>query len=178
MEQCRGVFGPRAGAARLVERQRSWVSTSIHVERAKVADLPDLVPLFGEYREFYKKPADPLAEERYLHARLSRGEAVVFIARAGGAGGGVVGFTLLYPTFASVSLAPAWILNDLYVSPAARRGGVARALMEAATGFARSTDAVRIELRTQHTNTGAQALYDAMGWTMDEKFRRYSLSLK
>ncbi len=146
------------------------------ITRAAAADLDDLVPMFGVYREFYGRDAEPLVERQYLHERLDRDQAVIFIARVGDPSR-PAGFTLLYPTFASVSLRAAWILNDLYVAPEFRRGGVGQALMEAATAFARSTGAVRIELRTQHTNAAGQRLYAAMGWKLDEQFRRYSLTL-
>lgn len=146
------------------------------ITRATLADLNDLIPMFGAYREFYKRDAQPDAERVYLRERLERGEAVVFIAREGQPPT-PAGFTLLYPTFASVSLRSAWILNDLFVSPNARRGGVGRALMQTATDFARSTGAVRIELRTQHTNVAGQKLYESMGWKLDDQFRRYSLTL-
>jgi GNAT superfamily N-acetyltransferase len=54
---------------------------------------------------------------------------VFYLAEADGE---ALGFTQLYPAFASLSLAPSWILNDLYVEPAARGRGVGEALMQAA----------------------------------------------
>lgn len=149
--------------------------TTCRIARAALADLDDLVPLFGAYRAFYHRDPDPDAERDYLARRLQRDEAVVFIARLADA---PAGFTLLYPTFASVGLAAAWILNDLYVVPEHRRAGVARALMLAAAEFARHAGAVRLELRTQHTNAPAQKLYESLGWKLDEQFRRYTLSLQ
>lgn len=150
------------------------------ITRAGVGDLDDLVPLFGAYREFYKREAEPTAERAYLRDRLERGEAVVFIARTlpqGDSKAMPAGFALLYPTFASVGLRSAWILNDLFVAPSVRRGGVGRSLMEAACNFARASGAVRIELRTQHTNLAGQRLYESLGWKLDDQFRRYSLGL-
>jgi GNAT superfamily N-acetyltransferase len=154
------------------------VNKGVDIVRAGPEAIDALVPLFGAYREFYRRPPEPEAERAYLMSRLSRGEAVVFLALAQGEGAPrPAGFTLLYPAFASVSLAPAWVLNDLYVAPGFRRRGVARALLQHAADFARATTAVRLELRTQHTNREARALYESLGWKLDEQFSRYTLPL-
>ena len=46
-----------------------------------------------------------------------------FVAVADGTG---VGFVQLYPTFTSIGAKRAWVLNDLFVVPEARRRGVRR----------------------------------------------------
>ena len=86
-----------------------------------------------------------------------------------------VGFVQLYPMFSSVRTARTWILNDLFVAPAARRGGVARALLEAAAAFAREDGAAGLSLETGRDNAAARALYRAAGWHEDET-QWYSLS--
>ena len=89
---------------------------------------------------------------------------MVLVARRGA---GMVGFVQLYPMFSSVRLARTWILNDLYVLPTNRRGGVARALMDAAADFARADGAAGISLETTRDNAPARALYRAAGWHED-----------
>jgi GNAT superfamily N-acetyltransferase len=69
------------------------------------------------------------------------------------------------------------LLNDLFVTPAARGGGVARALMLRARRLAEETDAVGLELATAGTNVAAQRLYESLGWQRDVKFPRYELAL-
>ena len=66
-----------------------------------------------------------------------------------------VGFVQLYPVFSSTAARPRrlWLLNDLFVAPEARGGGVARALMQRARRLAEETDAVGLELATAHANT-------------------------
>ena len=86
---------------------------------------------------------------------------MIFLAEVGGK---VVGFTQLYPSFSSVRAGRAFVLNDLYVDIAARRLGVARALLQAAADFARADGAIRLELETDPDNRSAQALYRHMGW--------------
>jgi GNAT superfamily N-acetyltransferase len=79
--------------------------------------------------------------------------------------------------FSSVALARTFVLNDLFVAPAARRRGVARALLKAAADWGRENQAVRITLSTQATNAGARALYASMGWALQIEFEVYTLRL-
>ena len=141
------------------------------ISRASISDLAELHPLVEKYREFYKQPENPKTVQ-FLTDRLENDEAVVFIARIDG---NPVGFTMIYPTFSTVSLSAVWLLNDLYVAETSRGQGVANFLMDAAETAAREAGATRIFLRTAHDNTPAQALYESRGWKQDEVFRRYDL---
>jgi ribosomal protein S18 acetylase RimI-like enzyme len=141
------------------------------ISRASISDLAELHPLVEKYREFYKQPENPKTVQ-FLTDRLENDEAVVFIARVDG---NPVGFTMIYPTFSTVSLSPVWLLNDLYVTETSRGQGIANLLMDAAEAAAREAGATRIFLRTAHDNTPAQALYESRGWKQDEVFRRYDL---
>ncbi|HEY6853742.1 MAG TPA: GNAT family N-acetyltransferase [Gemmatimonadales bacterium] len=143
--------------------------------RATAADLDRLAPLFEAYRDFYHKPRARGPARRYLAERLRRGESVVFLAELGRTS---VGFVQLYPGFSSLSLGRAWVLNDLYVAPEARRHGAARLLMEAARRHGIRTGAVRIELATAKTNRAARALYDSLGYECDDEFDYLSLRLR
>jgi GNAT superfamily N-acetyltransferase len=84
----------------------------------------------------------------------------------------------LYPTFASLSLAPSWILNDLFVEPEARGHGVGQALMDTARELAVVTGAAELMLQTARTNTTAQRLYEKLGWKRDDEFLVYTLDPK
>jgi ribosomal protein S18 acetylase RimI-like enzyme len=108
-----------------------------------------------------------------------KGEAVIFLAvEESGAKKNAriaLGFTLLYPTWSSLSLKPWWNLNDLYVVPGARQRGVARALMERARRLAEETGASGLGLETAKDNFAAQKLYERLGWKREEEFFRYEL---
>ena len=142
------------------------------ISRAGPADLDALALLFDAYRQFYGQPSDVPRARDWLRSRLRVGESVVLLARRGGA---MLGFVQLYPMFSSVRTAKTWILNDLYVDPAARRGGIARSLLDAAAKFAREDGAAGISLETTQDNAAARALYRAAGWNEDAT-QWYSLS--
>lgn len=143
------------------------------VSQAQPADLDALAALFDAYRQFYGQPSDVPAAREWLRSRLRFGESKVLVARQGAA---AVGFAQLYPMFSSVRMARTWILNDLFVLPATRRQGVARALLDAAAAFARADGAASIQLETARDNTAARATYRDAGWHEDAT-QWYSLSL-
>ena len=144
--------------------------STITVRQAVLSDLEALVPLFDGYRQFYGRASDVHAARDFLLARFNHGESALFIAFEGNA---PIGFTQLYPSFSSVSLARIFVLNDLFVHEHARRKGVASRLMSAAVEFASSLGAVRVSLSTATTNETAQALYQSAGWKRDEQFFVY-----
>jgi len=146
----------------------------MQLRRATVKDVDAIAPLFDRYRQFYEQTPDAAKAREFIQARLSADESVIFIAEDQGQ---VLGFTQLFPSFSSVGAARAWILNDLYVLPEARRQGVARALLDAAADFGRSTGAARLELETDHDNRSAQALYRHMGWEVYDGTMRFRLGL-
>ena len=144
------------------------------VRRATLEDVGAIAPLFNQYRMFYHQPSDEPLAQRFIAERLQRGESVIFIAEVGG---NTIGFTQLFPSFTSVGAGRVFVLNDLYVDIAARRLGAARALLQAATDFARAEGAIRLELETDHGNRSAQALYRHMGWELYEGTLRFRLSM-
>lgn len=146
---------------------------SVLIRRAGASDVDAVAPLFDAYRQFYSQPADLARAHEFLQDRITRDESVLLLAERGGV---AVGFTQLFPMFSSVRTARIWVLNDLYVAPDARRGGVARSLLDAAARFARDDGAARIVLETARDNTTARALYRAAGWD-EESSQWYGLSL-
>ena len=144
--------------------------------RATLDDLDALATLFDGYRVFYKQSSSPALARAFIEERLQRDESVIFIARDGGTRE-AHGFTQLYPMFSSVSARRIWVLNDLFVIPAARKRGVARALMDCARDFAMEAGALRLILETAEDNHAAQALYESLGYVLESGERHYSLEL-
>jgi GNAT superfamily N-acetyltransferase len=146
------------------------------VRQAGPADTELVAPLFDAYRQFYEQPSDPVLSREFIGERLERHESVIFLAERAGR---PVGFVQLYPLFSSTAARPRrlWLLNDLFVAPEARGGGVGRALMARARRLAEDTGAVGLELATARGNTTAQRLYESLGYRRDDAFLRYELGL-
>ena len=148
------------------------------VMRAGLEHLDEVAALFDHYRQFYGQPADLAGARWFLGERMSKGESVVFLAvdQAAFPAAGV-GLVQLYPSFSSIRMRPLWILNDLFVAERARRFGVGRLLMNAATNLARSTGAARLVLSTAKDNAAARALYTSLGYQLDEHYDHFELHL-
>lgn len=152
------------------------MQNEVSITRSALDDLDALAPLFDGYRVFYGKPSDLAKANAFLRQRLANGESVIFLARD--ADGSALGFTQLYPSFSSVSARRLWILNDLFVSPDARRRGVAKALLGRAREHGTETGVVRLVLQTARDNAQAQALYESVGWVRAEGMYEYALELQ
>ncbi|MDZ7767892.1 MAG: hypothetical protein U5K38_01855 [Woeseiaceae bacterium] len=88
------------------------------VFRAGLQHVDEVANLFDQYRQFYKKPADPKGCRRFIGERLANDESVIFAAKP--ADGSMAGFTQLYHSFCSVEMAELIYLYDLFVVPEAR----------------------------------------------------------
>lgn len=153
------------------------MTVPIAIRQAEAADVPRIAPLFEAYRAFYGRAPEPDLTAAFLEERFARGDSAILVAILGGVDD-LAGFAQLYPVPTSLSLGRAWILNDLFVSPACRGQGVARALLARAAAFGRETGAVYLELATQVTNRSAQALYEDTGWVRETEFYHYEFDLR
>jgi ribosomal protein S18 acetylase RimI-like enzyme len=134
----------------------------VNVGVVREGDIDDLLPLMRAYSEFYGKAPDDsrlLGVARMLIERPQEG--VQFIAR--GDGGEPLGFATVYMTWETLDAGRLAVMNDLYVTPAARGRGVGEALIDACLGFARERDAGKLGWQTAPDNHVAQRLYDRIG---------------
>ena len=144
------------------------------IRLAEARDLDQLAELFDQYRQFYECPPDLGAAKNWLAENLERGRSTLFAADNGSQ---LLGFTQLYPALCSVDLVDYFVLYDLYVVEAARRQGIARALMNAASDWAKAQGADRLDLETARDNAPGQALYRDLGYELDQVFLKFSLDL-
>jgi len=148
---------------------------TMNIIRAGTDHIEQLTPLFDLYRQFYNEAPNPGACRSYLMDRLQRQESIVFLALSDE--DRAVGFTQLYPTFCSVALIPRLVLYDLYVESNSRRLGIAKGLMDQATNYAKENGYGRLTLETATDNIPGQTLYEREGWTRDNDFYTYHLSV-
>jgi ribosomal protein S18 acetylase RimI-like enzyme len=143
--------------------------------RSRVATINDLdvvASLFDAYRQFYGREPDFSLARSFMRDRIQNRESIVFLAS--NEANEVLGFCQLYPTFCSVETKAIYLLYDLFVTPAARRSGAGRLLLQAAERLAAENGIARIDLATAITNAPAQAMYESLGWVREENFYAYS----
>ncbi|QDQ03487.1 GNAT family N-acetyltransferase [Lysinibacillus fusiformis] len=132
--------------------------------------ITDAVPLFSAYRVFYGQQANDDEAEQFLTERFTKKESILFLAYLDEQ---AVGFVQLYPTFSSVAMEKAFILNDLYVAEYARKLGVAQRLIERCYAYCEQHDARYISLETAVSNLRAQKLYEKIGMRIDNEVLHY-----
>jgi GNAT superfamily N-acetyltransferase len=131
-------------------------------------DLSDLLPLMRGYCDFYKvAPSDEdlLAMSRALIDDPER-EGVQFIAR--NAEGAAIGFATIFWSWSTTDAARLGVMNDLFVSEAARGTGAADALIHACRDECARRGAKRLSWQTAPDNHRAQAVYDRVGGTREQ----------
>ncbi len=128
--------------------------------------------MFNKYRIFYKQPSDIGLAKQYLKERLANNEAQIFIAFENETKE-LVGFTLLYARFSSVSAVKNWHIGDLYVEPNQRKQGIGQKLLQTAIDFATEQQAKFISLNTAKDNFTAQKVYEDFGFTKREYLPEY-----
>ncbi|HEX6582642.1 MAG TPA: GNAT family N-acetyltransferase [Thermoleophilaceae bacterium] len=142
------------------------------------ADLADLLPLMRGYCEFYEvSPSDEalLAMSRTLIADPEL-EGLQLIARDDD--GRAVGFATIFWTWSTLSASRLAVMNDLFVSADARGGGHADALIAECAEHTRARGATSLDWQTARDNTRAQAVYDRVGATRDDRWLDYSLGVE
>jgi GNAT superfamily N-acetyltransferase len=141
-------------------------------------DLDELLPLMRGYCEFYEvAPSDDelLAMARKLISNPGL-EGVQLIARDDG--GTAVGFATIFWTWQTLSASRLGVMNDLFVAERARGGGYADALIAACAERCRAHGATDLAWQTARTNLRAQAVYDRVGATRDDRWLDYSLTVE
>ena len=141
------------------------------------ADLPELLPLMRAYCDFYEvNPSDEelLALSRELIASPER-DGTQLIARD--EEGRALGFATIFWTWSTLSGSRIAVMNDLFVSPDARGGGIADALIAACADQARERGATSLDWQTARDNERARKVYDRVGGHADDRWVDYALEL-
>ncbi len=136
----------------------------MEIFQATMNELEDVAVLFDEYRQFYGIESDLSGAKAFLQLRIALKESIIFIAVENDK---AVGFAQLYPTFSSIALQRAYILNDIYVTEDARGLGVGKALMEKVFQYCEQQYARYVTLQTATDNVNARKLYENLHMKQD-----------
>lgn len=123
-----------------------------------LGDIDAAARLLDEYRQHYGANPAPEAVAAWLREQVESARARVYLA------GEADGICTVAVVPAALTLRTAWLVRDLYVRPAARRQGVARALLVAVGEEARAGGAHRLSLQTETGNVRAIDLYARAGF--------------
>jgi GNAT superfamily N-acetyltransferase len=135
----------------------------MHIVKAELQHVPDLIPLFDGYRIFYRQPSDYTKAKTFLSKRIQHNESIIYIAYDEE---NAVGFAQLYPLFSSVSMQPMFLLNDLYVEDNYRNQGIGNLLINKAKQLCKTLNYKGLAIQTEQNNP-AQELYQRLGFEKD-----------
>ena len=137
----------------------------MEILQATMNELEELTALFDEYRQFYGIESDVSSAKAFLQLRMALKESIIFVVVENG---NIIGFAQLYPTFSSIALQRAYILNDIYVKEEARGQGVGKALMEKVFQYCEQQYARYVTLQTATDNVHARKLYENLNMKQDQ----------
>ena len=144
--------------------------SEVKIYQATPQDVDKIVPLFDDYRIFYKKESDVSGAKAFLSERLKNNESIIFICTKDDK---PAGFAQLYPLFSSTRMRRLWLLNDLFVAADFRGLEVSKALIDACKNLSFETGACGVMLETAKDNLIANNLYIKTHFELDEDHNYY-----
>jgi len=139
------------------------------VRALQLADAPGVAALAAEFADYLRALGDT-GEHRLTAEAIARDGfgpqpafAGLVAVDAGSATDGLVGYLLYHLGYDADLAARNLHIIDLYVSPAARRQGVGRALMSAAAGLCRAAGGAYLFWAVYRPNQLAADFYSALG---------------
>ena len=134
------------------------------IRRGGVEDAGGIARLLHDFNTEFDEPTPGVAAlTEHVAALLASAEMIVLLAGEGADGIAVLRFrTAIWTDKLEAHL------QELYVVPARRGGGIGRALLEGSMEAAREAGATGIDLNTGETDTAARALYESAGFTNRE----------
>lgn len=146
------------------------MDTDHTLRAATPADLPAIVGLIRELADFEDLTHLVVVTPESLHPHLF-GPRPVAECVVGEAGGSVVAFALFFSNFSTFLGKPGLYLEDLYVQPAHRGGGLGKALLQHLAALAVQRDCGRFEWSVLDWNQNAIRFYERMGATVMPEWR-------
>jgi diamine N-acetyltransferase len=111
-------------------------------------------------------PVGPRRNPVFLSSLIAGPDSIILVA--GGAGNRLLGLIILFAKTMSASVVRderrILEIDNLVVRADARRSGIARSLLDAASEWGKTRDATMIELTVWAFNEGAQAFYETAGF--------------
>jgi GNAT superfamily N-acetyltransferase len=134
----------------------------MRIRAAEREDVPLLFSLVVGLAE-YERAVDQVSGSEELLAEALFGPQPHAEAVIAELDGQAVGFALFYGTFSTWTARPGIWLEDLFVLPDRRRGGVGQALLQHVARLAVQRGCARFEWAALNWNAPALAFYDALG---------------
>ena len=142
--------------------KKTSLATGLLIEPATESDVPVILDFIRRLAEYEKLSHEVSANEAQLRQHLfgNQRAAEVILAKLDRR---PVGFALFFTTFSTFVGRPGIWLEDLFVLPDHRNGGIGRALLRAVAAIAVQRNAGRLEWSVLDWNEPAIQLYKKLG---------------
>ncbi len=147
---------------------------TVTIRPAVEADCATILRFVRELAAFEREPDAVKASEEDFR-RDGWGERPVFESLIAELDGSPVGFALAFRNYSTWEGRPGLFVEDLYVTPDARRYGVGRSLLSAIARRAVEQGCRRVDLNVLDWNP-ARAFYDRIGFRQMEEWLPYRLT--
>jgi GNAT superfamily N-acetyltransferase len=137
-------------------------ANDVQIRAVAEADVPLVFDLILELAE-YEKLADKVAGDAELLRRTLFEEKAAEALLLETAAGEAIGYAIFVTTFSSFECRSGIWLEDVYVRPEHRRGGIGRAVMEHLAQLAQQRGHVRLEWVALDWNEPALNFYGGLG---------------
>jgi len=149
-------------------------ANDVQIRAATEADVPLLFDLIQELAS-YEKLGDKVAgsAEVLRHSMFERKAAEALLIET--ADGETVGYAIFFTNFSTFECRPGVWLEDVYVRPEHRRGGIGLAVMEHLAQIAEEREYARLEWCALEWNEPALNFYDGIGARVLDDWRMLRL---
>jgi GNAT superfamily N-acetyltransferase len=146
------------------------MTSAFHLRPAEPRDVPAIVGLIRELAEFERLTHLLQVTPESLHPHLFGPRPVVesIVAEVQGR---LVAFSLFFTNFSTFLGKPGLYLEDLYVQPAQRGGGLGQAMLRRLAALAQERGCGRFEWSVLDWNENAIRFYERMGATVMPDWR-------
>jgi GNAT superfamily N-acetyltransferase len=143
------------------------MAADVQIRPATEADVEALFRLILELAEYEKLTASVRGDADVLRQSLfEQGAAEALMVEVGGE---AVGYAIFFTTFSTFECRSGVWIEDVYVRPDKRRGGIGRAVMEHLAALTLERGHVRLDWCALDWNEPALRFYDELGATrLDE----------
>jgi GNAT superfamily N-acetyltransferase len=149
------------------------VPAELRIRAASEADVPALFGLIVELAEYERLTAalrgDPEVLRRSLFEQRAAEALMVEV------GGEPIGYAIFFTTFSTFECRSGIWIEDVYVRPDSRRGGIGRAVMEHLAALALERGHVRLDWCALDWNEPALRFYDGLGATRLDEWKMLRL---
>jgi GNAT superfamily N-acetyltransferase len=134
----------------------------VQIRAATAADAPVLFDLILELAS-YEKLSDAVAGDAEVLRRSLFEEKAAEALLIEASDGEAIGYAIFFSTFSTFECRSGIWLEDVYVRPERRRGGIGRAVMEHLAALAQERGHVRLEWVALDWNEPALNFYEGLG---------------